>query len=108
MHDLLFEHQDALKLADLIRYAAQLGLDTAQFEEDLRMAKFAPRVAKDVNSAEEAGVAGTPTFFVNEVLHRGAYDRASLEGAVGSMIASEGGRSEAVERREAAEEEAAS
>ena len=108
MHDLLFEHQDALKLADLIRYAAQLGLDTAQFEEDLRTAKFAPRVAKDVNSAEEAGVAGTPTFFVNEVLHRGAYDRASLEGAVGSMIASEGGRSEAVERREAAEEEAAS
>ena len=79
MHDRLFANQDALQPADLRRYAAELGLDTDRFEEDLRSARFARPVAHDVTSAEEAGVAGTPTFFVNEVLHKGGYDRASLE-----------------------------
>jgi 2-hydroxychromene-2-carboxylate isomerase len=78
MHDILFEHQDALQIADLVRYATELGLDVRRFEEDLRASRFAPRVAQDVNSAEEAGVAGTPTFFINEVLHLGRYDGASL------------------------------
>ena len=71
MHDLLFSRQHALAYGDLVRYAAELGLDVAQFEDDLRSGRHAPRVAQDVNSAEEAGVAGTPTFFVNEVLFRG-------------------------------------
>ena len=80
MHDTLFEHQHALHLADLVRYATQLGLDEARFEEDLRSGRFASRVAQDVNSAEEAGVASTPTFFVNEVRYRGPYDADSLTG----------------------------
>lgn len=79
MHDLLFEHQDALQLSDLVGYARQIGLDTRRFEEDLRSGRFAQRVGQDVNSAEEAGVAGTPSFFVNEVRYRGAYDLATLE-----------------------------
>jgi Na+/H+ antiporter NhaA/2-hydroxychromene-2-carboxylate isomerase len=87
MHDMLLARQDALQLADLLRYAAELGLDTRRFEEDLKAAKFAPRVAQDVNGAEEAGVAGTPTFFINEVLHRGGYDRHSLERAISAALA---------------------
>ena len=102
MHDLLFEHQDALQLADLVRYATELGLDARRFEEDLRAARFSPRVAQDVNSAEEAGVAGTPTFFINEVLHRGGYNRTSLETAVGRVVALAAGRSREAERRQAA------
>ena len=31
MHDLLLEHQDALRPADLIGYAEQLGLDVDRF-----------------------------------------------------------------------------
>jgi protein-disulfide isomerase len=100
MHDLLFTHQDALQLADLIRYAADLGLDTGRFERDLRTAKFGVRVAQDVNSAEEAGVAGTPTFFINEVLHRGGYDRASLESPLRRILELTEGRTRESERRE--------
>ena len=101
MHDLLFVHQDALQIADLIRYADELGLDTRRFEQELRTAKFAPRVAQDVNSAEEAGVAGTPTFFINEVLHRGGYDPASLEEAIGRVVGLAHGRLREAERRQA-------
>jgi predicted DsbA family dithiol-disulfide isomerase len=36
------------------------------------------RVERDVESAEESGVAGTPTFFINGRRHYGAYDLDSL------------------------------
>jgi Na+/H+ antiporter NhaA len=86
MHDLLFVHQDDLDPHDLARYAADVGLDVAAFEGDLRSARFAPRVAQDVNSAEETGVAGTPSFFVNEVRYRGAYDLESMETLVRRVL----------------------
>jgi protein-disulfide isomerase len=44
--------------------------------------RFAMRVARDVESADESGVAGTPTFFVNGRRHYGAYDIESLSGAL--------------------------
>ena len=86
MHDLLFGRQDALMPADLLRYATELGLDTAAFEEALRGGTFAARVGQDVNSAEEAGVAGTPSFFINDVRYRGPYDLDSLDAAVDRVV----------------------
>jgi hypothetical protein len=40
-------------------------------------------VAEDVDSADAAGVAGTPTIFINDVLYEGPHDLASLQAAVG-------------------------
>jgi Na+/H+ antiporter NhaA/predicted DsbA family dithiol-disulfide isomerase len=82
MHDLLLEHQDALRPKDLVRYAEELGLDVERFKDDLRTHKWGWRVARDVESAELSGVSGTPTFFVNGRRHQGAYDETSLANAV--------------------------
>jgi protein-disulfide isomerase len=82
MHDLLIEHQDALRMPDLVRYAAGLGLDVERFRDDLRRHVGAARVAEDVESADLSGVSGTPTFFVNGRRHHGAYDIATLSAAV--------------------------
>ena len=82
MHDLLYEHQDALGITDLRRYADELGLDGDAFEGHLRRGTFSARVGQDVNSAEEAGVAGTPTLFVNAIRHRGALDVEALEASI--------------------------
>jgi Na+/H+ antiporter NhaA len=82
MHDLLLDHQDALRPADLIRYAEQLGLDIEHFSSQLREHAGANRVAEDVNSADLSGVSGTPTFFINGRRHYGAYDTATLSDAV--------------------------
>src|SRR5213079_183920 len=49
MHDLLLDHQDALRLPDLVAYAEQLGLDGDRFRDDLRRHAGAPRVAEDVD-----------------------------------------------------------
>ena len=82
MHDLLFEHQDALRKADLLRYAEELGLDVDRFKDDLVSRAFAAHVDSDVDSADLSGVSGTPTFFVNGRRHHGAFDLASLKAAV--------------------------
>ena len=82
MHDLLLEHQDALRPRDLISYAEQLGLDVDRFTMDMREHTGAARVADDVDSADLSGVSGTPTFFINGRRHYGAYDIAALSAAV--------------------------
>ncbi len=82
MHDLLFEHQDALRPNDLMSYAEQLGLDVERFHNDLRQRTGSARVAEDVDSADLSGVSGTPTFFVNGRRHYGTYDIGALSAAV--------------------------
>jgi Na+/H+ antiporter NhaA len=82
MHDLLFAHSDALELEDLLGYAAAIGLDRERFASDLRSGRYALRVTRDVESADESGVAGTPTFFLNGRRHHGAYDVDSLREAI--------------------------
>jgi len=82
MHDTLLAEQDELAATDLTRHARELGLDVERFWDELRRREHAPRVDRDVASADASGVAGTPTFFINGRRHRGAYDLASLTAAV--------------------------
>jgi Na+/H+ antiporter NhaA len=89
MHDLLLEHQDALGYRQLLDYAEQLGLDVERFEDDLRTRVGAGRIAQDVDSADLSGVSGTPTFFVNDLRHYGAYDIATLSASVKAARARE-------------------
>jgi Na+/H+ antiporter NhaA len=82
MHDLLLDHQDALRGPDLIRYAEEIGLDLDRFRRELKRHEYAGRVARDVESAELSAVSGTPTFFINGQRHHGAYDIHTLKAAV--------------------------
>jgi Na+/H+ antiporter NhaA len=82
MHDMLLSHQGQLRPSDLKGYAQQLGLDADRMMEGLRRREYAPRVSDDVASADESGVSGTPTFFVNGRRHYGAYDIATLTDTV--------------------------
>lgn len=79
MHDLLFHRQKALGDSDLRRYAADLGLDAARFEDDWADPLVLGRVRRDVESGMASGeVLGTPTLFIDGVVHRGGYDAATL------------------------------
>jgi Na+/H+ antiporter NhaA len=82
MHDLLLAHQGDLLMRDLVGYAADIGIDTKRFRDHLARRAGAPRVAEDVDSADLSGVSGTPTFFINDLRHYGAYDIAALSEAV--------------------------
>ncbi len=82
MYDLLLTHQGNLGFEDLEGYAEELDLDTDRFSEELRRRQYAGRIADDVATADESGVSGTPTFFVNGRRHYGAYDIDALKLAV--------------------------
>lgn len=84
MHDRLYEHQDALTPKELVGHAAALGLDVERFTADLRERRYLKRVEQDVDGADESGVSGTPSFFVNGRRHHGAYDLEGLQAAVRS------------------------
>jgi len=96
MHDMLLDHQGELALRDLRRYAEEVGLDVERFLTDMRSHRYADRVLQDVASADESGVSGTPTFFVNGRRHYGVYDidtlteavRAAKRRAAGTRVAS--------------------
>ncbi len=79
MHGLLFHRQKALDDGDLRRYAAELGLDVTSFDHDRAGAAVLERIRRDVESGMASGqVRGTPTLFIDGVVHRGGYDAATL------------------------------
>jgi len=71
MHDLLFEHQDALEDENLVAYAASLGIDAAWAAAALVEGTFSARVREDFASGAKSGVNGTPTFFINGARYDG-------------------------------------
>jgi Na+:H+ antiporter, NhaA family len=83
MHELLFRRQRALEDGDLQRHAASLELDVARFDQD----RFGPlvlrRIRRDVESGLASGdVRGTPTLFIDGVVHLRGYDAATLTEAL--------------------------
>jgi Na+/H+ antiporter NhaA len=86
MHDLLISHQDELLPMHIRGYAEELGLDVERLWRDVHGREFAARVTRDVASADESGVSGTPTFFINGRRHQGAYDIETLTAAVRAAL----------------------
>jgi protein-disulfide isomerase len=66
MHNKLFINQDNLSVPALKRYALELGLDTEKFDTCLDSNKYRDEALQDLNDGLAAGVAGTPTFFIND------------------------------------------
>jgi protein-disulfide isomerase len=70
MHDKLFsvwrgENVGTYTKPNLKQYAAQIGLDTGQFNQCLDTDQTMSTVQADIGEATRLGVQGTPTFFVN-------------------------------------------
>ena len=79
MHTLLFLRQKALMDADLRTYAAELDLDLQRFDADRAGADALARIRRDVQSGLATNeVFGTPTLFIDGVVHRGPHDAATL------------------------------
>ncbi len=91
MHDLLFARQrewrgTASIAPRLVRYAEELGLDRAAFEQCLNSGKYAQALERAAQQAEQAGVTGTPTFFVNGQ----RVETAALMEAIGAALQASG------------------
>jgi protein-disulfide isomerase len=82
MHDALYAQRGRLGLEDVLRAAAEAGVDPERVRTDLESGVFAPRVARDAESALAGGVRGTPGFFANGVRVEGSFDAQSLVAAL--------------------------
>jgi protein-disulfide isomerase len=79
MHELLFHRQKELDDEHLQRYAAELGLDVSRFNWDRSSPKVVRRIERDIESGLASGeVNGTPTLFIDGIVHLGGYDAATL------------------------------
>ena len=75
-HDDLFADQGRLEDPHLWERAERLGLDVARFDADRRSEPVAARVKADFRGGIRAGVATTPTLFVDGRRHAGRPDAA--------------------------------
>lgn len=69
-HDKLFAEQDSWKTGAapttfFLRYAGELGLDVDKFRKHLRSTQLRDEVRADAALGREAGLTGTPSFFLN-------------------------------------------
>jgi protein-disulfide isomerase len=77
MHDILFQNQDALEDADLIMYAARIGIDFQRVSQELAAGTYTRKVRDDFRGGVRSGVNGTPTFFINGIRFDGNWSDAN-------------------------------
>lgn len=76
-HDMLYEHQDALDVASLTAYAAQLGIERRVLQAAFQ-GRYDAIIQQDFVGGARAGVNGTPCLFINGARYDGPRDTQSL------------------------------
>lgn len=71
-HDRLFENQGQLADTDLKEHASKVGLDAGKFGACFDMRKYQADIDADMAAARDAGITGTPGFFINGRLLEGS------------------------------------
>ena len=79
MHDKLFGNFRKLSRENFLTWAKELGLDMPKFTADLASPKLKAEVENDLKAGEEAGVTGTPSFYINGKHYNGPFSLASVK-----------------------------
>ena len=66
-HDELFAISPKLDPIAINGIAKKLGLDINKFKKDMASPAIRQKLAKDLHDAQESGVTGTPTIFINGI-----------------------------------------
>ncbi len=86
MHGKLFANQQSLDATALKGYARDLKLDQGRFDKCLDSGEKAKLVEAGKKAGEEAGVSGTPAFFVNGVMISGAQPYENFKSLIDSEL----------------------
>ncbi|HTT77481.1 MAG TPA: thioredoxin domain-containing protein [Candidatus Binataceae bacterium] len=86
-HDALFADQTKLAPADLKATAARLGLNTKKFDTCFDSQSKVPGIRKEQAEGGAAGVAATPTFFINGREIEGAESMPVFQNIIDSELA---------------------
>lgn len=91
-HDALFAHQGgegqgAFKDQNLEAFAADIGLDTAAFNQCFEAGRYAKKIQADEALGRSLGVSGTPTVFVDDQPVQNPFDLKALQGVIDAELA---------------------
>jgi protein-disulfide isomerase len=86
LHDLMYENQKDLTREALDRYAKEAGLDVQKFGAALDKGTHKAAVDTDAKLGSDAGVQGTPAFFVNGYFVSGAQPLAKFRRVVDQAL----------------------
>lgn len=64
-NDKVFDNQRDISEANLVKWAEEIGLDMAKFNEDRNAAWTNEQVDKDLAAAQKFNIRGTPNFLIN-------------------------------------------
>lgn len=87
MHDKIFSNQSTMSVDGYKKWAKELGLDSAKFNQCLDSGTKASEVQKDESDGQAAGIGGTPSFFINEKLVVGAQPYSVFKAAIDAELA---------------------
>ena len=65
LHDKMYANFRTISRDRIFAWAKEIGIDTDKLRADLDSHKYASRVQAESNEGDNAGVEGTPTFFIN-------------------------------------------
>ena len=65
MHDKLFGNYTAINEENIKRWAKEIGLDMAQFEQEMLAGAYEAAVQRDMTEGASVKVMGTPSIFIN-------------------------------------------
>jgi protein-disulfide isomerase len=82
MHDMLFNHQQALGNGYLVEYAEHLGLNIPQFLQEITRQVHVDRINEDIESGRQSGVTTAPAVFVNGTRYRDLWNIEQLMAAI--------------------------
>lgn len=82
MYNALYQNQKHLSDANIMEYAKSIGLDIANVEREMNNSTYTKRVEEDLESGDQSGVEGTPTFYINGVYYDGAYNVDAFQAAL--------------------------
>lgn len=88
--DWLFLNQDQHEINDLKKAASDLGLDLEQFNLCLDSGEKTSIVTNDLNEAIAKGLTGTPSFYVDGKLLKGAQPISAFRSAIDKALNSNG------------------
>jgi protein-disulfide isomerase len=98
MHELLYADQATWSVVDpstvvsqyFNGYAQQLGLNVAQFDQDINSGAVTNKIAADVASGNAAQIDHTPTFFVDDVQIQNPASESDFEQVINAALTAAG------------------
>jgi len=87
MHDKLFDNQQTLSVENYKKWARELGVNGATFDDCLNSSKHSKTVGDNLAYGESLGVSGTPASFVNGISLSGALPYSEFKSIIDGELA---------------------